>query len=132
MAANPTAWFVVMEAQFHLAGITITSTRFYHALAALPPEVVSQLSSDTLTAQDYDCLKNKVVELHEASKPEILDRFLRDRPLTGKPSHYLAEMTQLAAKAGVSDEVPAGASFQRGTHHRQPEVFTAFGSRQVG
>ena len=94
-----------MEAQFHLARVTLPTTRFFHALAALPPEVVGQLPSSTLTSQDYSTLKDNVVELHEASKPEILDRFLRDRPLTGKPSHYLAEMTQLATKAGVSDEL---------------------------
>ena len=105
MAANPTAWFVVMEAQFHLAHVTLPSTRFYHALAALPPEVVGQLPTTILTSQDYSALKDKVVELYESSKPEILDRFLRDRPMTGKPSHYLGEMTQLATKVGVSDEL---------------------------
>lgn len=94
-----------MEAQFHLAHITVTTTKFYHALAALPPEVVGQLPASTLSSQDYDSLKAKIVELHEASKPEILDRFLRDRPMTGRPSQYLAEMEQLAAKAGLGEEI---------------------------
>lgn len=105
MAVNPTAWFTVMEAQFHLANITITSTKFYHSLAALPPEVVGQLPASTLASQDYSVLKTKVCELHEATKPEILDRFLQDRPLTGKPSVYLAEMEHLATKAGLGNDL---------------------------
>lgn len=105
MAANPEAWFIILEAQFHLANVTVLSTQFYHALAALPPEVVGQLPTSTLTSPDYTALKAEVIALTEASKPEILDRFLRDRPLSGKPSHYLAEMSQLAAKAGLGDEL---------------------------
>ena len=105
LPTNPAAWFVIMEAQFHLANITASKTQFYHSLSALPPEVVSQLSSSELTSQDYDELKKKVIELHEASKPEILDSFLRDRPLTGKPSHYLKEMQRLATKAGIGDDL---------------------------
>lgn len=105
MAANPTAWFTVMEAQFHLANVTVSSTKFYHSLAALPPEVVGQLPATTLASQDYKALKEKISELHEASKPELLDRFLRDRPMTGKPSAYLAEMGRLAAKASLSEDL---------------------------
>lgn len=63
------------------------------------------MPESTLGSQSYDSLKAKIVEFHEASKPEILDRSLRDRPLTGKPSHYLAEMEQLTTKAGLGEEI---------------------------
>lgn len=105
LPTNPAAWFIIMEAQFHLANITASKTQFYHSLAALPPDVVGQLSASELTSQKYDELKAKIIELHEASKPEILDSFLRDRPLTGKPSQYLKEMQRLAAKAGIGDDL---------------------------
>lgn len=105
MASNPSAWFIILEAQFHLAGISNTSTKFYHALAALPVEVVSKLYSTDLTSTDYDDLKKKILNLHEASKPEIFENFLREKPLTGKPSHFLVEMQHLAAKAGVGEDL---------------------------
>ena len=79
MASNPNAWFIILEAQFHLANISTTSTKFYHALAALPVEVVSKLSTTGLTDNDYNTLKAKVLELHEASKPEIFENFLYAR-----------------------------------------------------
>ena len=105
MPSNPMAWFVILEAQFHLANITVSSTKYYHALASLPVDVVSQLSSADLVCADYDILKRKILAFHEASKPEIFDNFLRERPMTGKPSHYLATMQQLAIKAGVGDDL---------------------------
>lgn len=105
MATNPDAWFTVLEAQFHLANISADITKFYHALAALPPEIVAKLHSTTLSSHSYDTLKEKIKEQHEASKPEILDQFLRDKPMVGRPSHYLAEMEQLANKVGVNEDL---------------------------
>ena len=61
MATYPAAWFTVMEAQFHLAHNTSSVTRFYHALAALPPETVAQLSQTSLASQDYNTLKMNVI-----------------------------------------------------------------------
>jgi len=105
MAANTTAWFTVMEAQFYLANITASSTKFFHTLASLPPEVVGLLPASTLASQDYLTLKSRVSDLHESSKSEILDRLLCDRPMTSKHSVYLAEMQHLATKAGLGDDL---------------------------
>ena len=62
------AWFAILEAQFHLRNITSQETRFYHALSALPPEVVTRISGDILSSKIYDTLKEQI---HEQTKPEL-------------------------------------------------------------
>jgi hypothetical protein len=101
----PTAWFRILEAQFHLAGVGRNETKFYHALASLPPDLVSHLSTNILNNADYDDLKAAVCEHHESTKPELLDRFLSTTPMTGRPSHYLAEMRKLASQIGANDDL---------------------------
>lgn len=104
-SSSPTAWFAILEAQFHLASITSVTTQFFHALAHLPPETVSRLPESILSGKDYELLKAAVVSYHEQSKPELFDEFMRSTPLVGRPSHFLAEMKRVAAKVGVSDEL---------------------------
>ena len=101
----PLAWFKILEAQFHLANITKNETKFYHALASLPPDLVAQLSTDVLNQADYDELRSSVCEHHETSKPELIDRFLASTTMTGRPSHYLAEMRRLASQIGVNEDL---------------------------
>ena len=43
-----TAWFTILEAQFHLAQITVGTAKFYHALAALPPITVVGIAPQTM------------------------------------------------------------------------------------
>ena len=37
------SWFAIMEAQFSLAKVTESATKFYHVLSALPPQTVMKL-----------------------------------------------------------------------------------------
>ncbi|NJS16534.1 MAG: hypothetical protein HC787_05670, partial [Nostocaceae cyanobacterium CSU_2_110] len=46
----PTAWFAILEAQFNIAGVTVSVTKFYHALSHLPTKTVSSLNPDIITA----------------------------------------------------------------------------------
>jgi hypothetical protein len=48
------AWFQIMESQFELANVTTSSTKFFHTLSALTPEVVALLPDTILTSRDYD------------------------------------------------------------------------------
>mgnify|MGYP003396886977 CR=1 FL=1 len=103
--SNPATWFVILEAQFNIAGITTSATRFYHALANLPVETVSNLDDVILQAADYDQLKDAVKRFHETSRGELFESFLQEAPLTGKPSHFLLQMTKVAKKVGVGDDM---------------------------
>ena len=103
--SNPTTWFVILEAQFNIAGITVPATKFYHALASLPVDTVSNLDDSVIHGADYDALKRAVIAYHEASRGELFESFLRETPLVGKPSHYLMEMRKVAKKVGVGDDM---------------------------
>lgn len=101
---SPQAWFAILEAQFNIASITTSSTKFYHALSHLPVKTVSSLDVKIITSADYDQLKAAVIAHHESTKPELFDQFLRSTTLSGRPSHHLAEMRRIAGKVGVTDE----------------------------
>jgi hypothetical protein len=105
ITSNPSTWFVILEAQFHVAGITISSTRFYHTLASLPVDTVSNLDDAIIHGAEYTDLKKAVIAYHEASRGELFEAFLRETPLVGKPSHYLKEMRKVAKKVGVGDDM---------------------------
>ena len=84
--SNPNTWFVLLEAQFQ---INVQTTRFYHALANLPVDTVCNLEENVLEAANYEQLKDAVNKCHEQSKGQLFESFLRDTPLTGKPSQHL-------------------------------------------
>lgn len=93
-------WFVVLEAQFHLKGITKTNTKFYTALSALPPNLVTNIPSEVLEREDYEELKNKVCE---QTKPKMFEKLLQKTTVTGRPSLYLQELQSLARSAGIGE-----------------------------
>ena len=68
---NSGAWFSVMEAQFVLAGITIASTKFYHVLASLPPNIIGKLNASLINGASYTDLKAAVIKEMERSKPKL-------------------------------------------------------------
>lgn len=102
--SSASGWFHILEAQFNLSHITCSSTKFFHALAALPASIVSRLSPDLLSNQDYEELKKSVLAQVEASKPELFESLVQAYTLTGRPSTYLSQLTQTAKKVGLGDE----------------------------
>lgn len=51
-------------------------------------------------------MRNKaVIRLHENTKTEMFERFLRETPLTGLPSAFLRDMRTVASKVGVGEEL---------------------------
>ena len=103
-ATSPHAWFAILEAQFNIASIKESSTKFYHALSHLPPRTVSSLDDAILTSADYNKLKSAVVSYHESTKPELFEQFMQNSALSGRPSHHLSEMKKIAKKVGVTDD----------------------------
>lgn len=102
---NPSAYFSIIEAQFHLKNITLSSTKFYNVISSLPPEVVGRLSPATLAAADYDALKDAVKSIYEKTKPEILNNLMKSHSISGRPSLYLNEMVNLATKIELGDDI---------------------------
>jgi hypothetical protein len=102
---NPAAWFRILEAQFNLSDVVRGETKFYHVLASLTPDLVSQLSTHILNNPDYDDLKAALCKHRESTKPELFDRFLSTTPIKGRRSHYLTEMRRLASQTGDNDDL---------------------------
>ncbi|KAK4291063.1 hypothetical protein Pmani_036082 [Petrolisthes manimaculis] len=105
MESSVEGWFTIMEAQFHLQRITSEITKFFHVLSALPPNVVGQLSSDTLNSRTFKTLKPEVIQLFERTKPELFEQLISTATMTGRPSAYLNELLSIASKVGVSDDL---------------------------
>lgn len=101
----PTAWFSILEAQFQLRGVTVSTTKYYHALSQLPSDVVAHIPHDVFTQQNYETLKTAVVSSYERSKPEMLEKLMSQTTLSGRPSLYLQEMRTLASKISVADDI---------------------------
>ena len=98
-------WFEIVEAQFALANIKSSTTKFFHALSAMPPDLVYKLSPSVLTNKDYGELKTAVTTLFESSKAEIFERLTQHTPLVGKPSLFLRELLTQAKKVGVGEDL---------------------------
>ena len=96
-------WFAVLEAQFKIKNIKKSSTKFYSALSALPPAIVTNIPEQILSDEKYDELKNNVIGVFEQTKPEIFEKLAQKTTMTGRPSLYLQELQTLARKAGIGD-----------------------------
>ena len=103
--SNVPAWFALIEAQFVINRYRQTDLKFYHTLNALPHHIVGNLSQNVLNSHDYQTLKNEVLTSFEKSKPEMLDKLMSKRTISGRPSIYLNELRALALKIGVDDDI---------------------------
>ncbi|GBN59749.1 hypothetical protein AVEN_217762-1 [Araneus ventricosus] len=52
--ANPAFWFVQLEAQLALAGITVDDTKFNHVISAVDSEILNSVSDIILRPPDID------------------------------------------------------------------------------
>ena len=99
------SWFEIIEAQFEVKGIKVSSTKFYHALSVMTPDLVSKLSREVMMSKSYELLKSAVIALYEQTKPELFAKLIKQSKMTQKPSFYLQELQKTAAKIGVSDDL---------------------------
>lgn len=98
-------WFTIMEAQFHLQKISVESTKYFHVIAALPPNIVCKISTATLDSQLYSKLKEEVIQLLERSKAELFEELIGSTAMAGRPSVYLSELLSRARKVGVTEDL---------------------------
>lgn len=103
--SSVTRWFTIVESQFVLANITVSSTKFHHVLSNLPLRVMNQLSDDVIASLNYDQLKQALISLFTRSKPELFDSLVNQHNIMcEKPSTFLRELRKIAAQLGVDDE----------------------------
>lgn len=105
MPKSVNGWLAIMEAQFYLARITAEDTRFFHTIAALPADVVSQMNPETLASRSYSRLKVSLESAFSRSKTELLEDLLSRTTLVGRPSAFMVDLRQTASMAGAGDDL---------------------------
>lgn len=105
---NTDAWFAQAEAQFHLAGITSESTKFYHVVSKINVTVFPHIS-DLLSnppRNPYEKLKERLLTRFQQSRTSRFEALLSSVSLgEDKPTHLLSKMRALANGLDISDEV---------------------------
>lgn len=93
-------WFINIEAQFILAGITQDKTKYYAVVSALNSEVLSYVSDivkNPPTEDLYKTLKDRLIAEFSDSEQKRVKDLLSNAVLgDDKPSHLLRKMRQLA------------------------------------
>ncbi|XP_064482905.1 uncharacterized protein LOC135395741 [Ornithodoros turicata] len=103
---NPTVWFLQVECQFALSGITSQLAKFRHVVSVLPQEVAAQLI-DVLTAppaaNPYDALKAALLERTTASERKRFQELLSAEDLGDRrPTELLRHMQNLLGERAVT------------------------------
>lgn len=98
---DPEIWFVQLEAQFGLGGITVDGTKYGHLLAALDSVTIKCVRDIVLNPGNennkYENLKKAIIERLCDSAKSKLDQLLSGLQLGDKkPSQLLREMQSLS------------------------------------
>lgn len=103
----PELYFMQMEAQFSLAGITRDHTKFNHVLGTLDPiylTAVMDIIRDPPNDNKYGAIKNRIIAEFQQSDQHKLRILLRETELGDlKPSQLLRKMRELS-KGSLSDD----------------------------
>ena len=92
-------WSAQADAQFAIKNITVSKTKFYHAVASLPQDVAAQIL-DLIRAppagDPYEVLKERLTTLYSLNDYQRFEALV-SLPLTGdqKPSHLMNRMLAL-------------------------------------
>ncbi|XP_064485159.1 uncharacterized protein LOC135397484 [Ornithodoros turicata] len=103
---NPGVWFLQVECQFALGGITSQLTKFRHVVSVLPQDVAAQvvdILSAPPAANQYDALKTAVLERTTASERKRFQELLSSEDLGDRrPSELLRHMQGLLGERALS------------------------------
>lgn len=113
---NPELWFIQLESQFKLSGITVDDTKFHVVVAALDSKILSSVS-DIIRAppaeKKYDILKKRILDHFSQSESSKLRLLLQELMLGDKrPSQLLQEMRNLS-NGKIGDDVLKSLWLQR-------------------
>lgn len=103
-ASNASRWFSIMNAQFRIANIKESSTKFFHILGNLPFNIVSRLPQDVIDKEEFETLRAAVLKQVEKSKPELFESLTATSELTGRPSIFLNELLKTGEQVGIGEE----------------------------
>lgn len=103
----PKLYFLQMEAQFSLAGITRDDTKYNHVLGSLDPTYLTSvldIIENPPTDNKYEAIKNRIITEFQQSDQHKLRILLREIELGDlKPSQLLRKMRELSNNA-LSDD----------------------------
>ena len=96
---SPEAWFVQVEAQFALKGVTASYTKFYFCVSSFNQETANQvldLIKSPLSSNPYKALKNRLLKLFALDDYQRYEA-ISNLPLSGdmKPSKLMSNMLAL-------------------------------------
>lgn len=98
--ANPALWFVRLESQFTLAGITSDETKFNYVISAVDSDILNSVSDIILKPPEnekYKSLKEKLIDLHSESEASKIRTLLQGLEIGDqRPSQVLTRMRSLA------------------------------------
>ncbi|KAK7877068.1 hypothetical protein WMY93_032223 [Mugilogobius chulae] len=103
---DPEPWFQHVEAQFHLRGITLDDTKYFHVVAALDSASTRRLMGllrDPPHVNKYKTLKENLLRLYQLSDMERADRLLSLDGLGDcKPTELMENMLTLLGSGDTS------------------------------
>ena len=103
---DPGPWFLHIEAQFHLRGITVDETKYYHVVAALDSTTTRRLMGflrDPPANGKYAAIKEQLLRLYQLSDEERADRLLSLNGLgDSKPTELMENMLALLGTSDTS------------------------------
>lgn len=114
---RPDLWFVQIEHQFVVAGITADSTKYSHAVQALDPDILREISDILLNPPDdntkYQTLKTALLKVFQDSEQKRLKKLLTETQLVDqRPSRLLHQMRAFA-EGNIPDAVLKSLWLQR-------------------
>lgn len=99
-SSNIESWFTTMDFWFSASGITADKQKMATVLAAMDPNVISQLTdviADMPSSDRYEFIKTKIIAHFADSEQRRLNRLLSELPLGDKkPSELYYEMKRVA------------------------------------
>lgn len=106
---DPALYFMQMEAQFTIAGISQDTTKFNHIIASFDPiylQAVSDIVRNPPILDKYDTIKNRLINEFTASDQKKLRQAIHEVELgDDKPSQLLKKIKDLAGNSLNDDAI---------------------------
>lgn len=104
---NIKLWFVQVECNFQLSGITADNTKYNTVVAAIDPETISAVSDILLNPPEsdkYNTLKSRLIQELSDSENKQIRKLLSELQLgDDRPTHLLRKMRELAGTSLKDD-----------------------------